>query len=112
LKLEKAPGTDSISSELTKHGGSTPKQILYNLILLIWKKEELPKDWTEGIICPVHKKGDRTEYFDYRPKTLLNTVYKIFAILINNLLPQIVQGKLNYVQMGLRPGRSTVGKVR
>jgi hypothetical protein len=54
LKVKKAPGTDNIPSELIKHGGSTLKQRLYNLILLIRKKEELPKDWTEGIICPIY----------------------------------------------------------
>jgi hypothetical protein len=55
LKLKKAPGTDNIPSELMKHGGSTLKQRFYDLILLIWKKEELPTDWTEGIICPIYE---------------------------------------------------------
>jgi hypothetical protein len=41
LKLKKAPGTDYIPSELIKHGGSTLKQTLYILILLIWMKNEL-----------------------------------------------------------------------
>jgi hypothetical protein len=108
LKLKKAPGTDNIPSELIKHEGETLKQRLYSLILLIWKKEELPKDWTEGIICPIYKKGDRTECSNYRPITLLYIGYKIFAILLNNRLSEIVQGKLSDVQMGFRPGRSTV----
>jgi hypothetical protein len=43
LKLRKAPGTDNIPSELIKYGGSTLKQRLCHLILLIWKKEELTK---------------------------------------------------------------------
>jgi sorting nexin-29 len=91
-----------------KYGGSKLKQRLYSLILLICKKEELPKDWMEGIICSVYKKGDCTECSNYRPITLLNIAYKIFSILLNNQLSEIVQGKLSNVQMGFRPDRSTV----
>jgi hypothetical protein len=27
----------------------------------IWNKEELPVQWKESIIVPVHKKGDKTD---------------------------------------------------
>jgi hypothetical protein len=93
LKLKEAPGTDNIPSELCviKHGGSTLKERLYNLILLIWNKGELPKDWTEGTICPIHKKGDSTECSNYWPITFLNMAHKIFAILLNNRLSETVQ---------------------
>jgi hypothetical protein len=101
--LIKAPGTNNIPSELIKYGGSTLKQRLYNLILLIWKKEKLPKDWMKGIICPIYKKGDCTECPNYLPMTLLDIAYKIFAILLNNRLSEIVQEKLSDVQMGFRP---------
>ena len=26
---------------------------------MIWNNEQLPQQWTEGIICPVYKEGDR-----------------------------------------------------
>jgi hypothetical protein len=106
--LKKAPGTDNIPSELIKYGRSTLKQRLHNLILLIRKKEELPKDWAEGIICPIYKKGDCSECSNYQPITLLNIAYKIFAILLNIWLSEIIQEKLSDVQMGFRPERSTV----
>jgi hypothetical protein len=109
--LKKAPGTDNIPSELIKNGGSTLKQRLYSLILLIWIKEELPKDWTERIICPIYKKGDCTECSNYRPITLLNIAYKICAILIHNRLSEIVQRKLSNVQMGFTMDRSTVDNI-
>jgi retron-type reverse transcriptase len=62
-------------------------------------------------MCPIHKKGDRTECSNYRPITLLNIAHKIFAILINNRLSEIVQKKLSDVQMGFRPDRSTVDNI-
>jgi hypothetical protein len=86
--------------------------IILNIpILLVWNKEELSKDWTEGIICPIYNKGDRTECSNYRPITFLNIAYKIFAILLNNRLSEIVQEKLSDVQMGFRPDRSTVDNI-
>jgi hypothetical protein len=55
LTFKKEPGTDNIPSEIIKYGGSTLKQRLYNLNLLIWKKGELRKDSMEGIICPIYR---------------------------------------------------------
>jgi hypothetical protein len=82
LKLNKAAGSENIPPELLQHGGRTLKQKLYKLILMIWNNEQLPQQWDEGIICPVYKKGDRLNCNNYRPITLLNTAYKIFAIFL------------------------------
>ena len=77
----------------------------------IWKEETLPTERTEGIICPVNKKGDKMICSNYRPITLLNVAYKIFTVLINNRLSSIVESKLEDCQMGFRPNRSTVDNI-
>jgi len=77
----------------------------------IWDEETLPTEWTEGIICPTHKRGDRMTRSNYRPITFLNVVYKIFSILINNRLTKIVESKLEYCQMGFRPNWSTIDNI-
>ena len=74
----------------------------------IWEEETLPREWTEGIICPIYKKGDRMLCSNYRPITLLNVVYKIYTILINNKLSKAVEDKLEECQMGFRTNRSTI----
>jgi len=70
------------------------------LITKIWEEETLPTECTEGIICPIYKKGDRMICSNYRPIILLNVAYKIFTIVLNNRLSNIVESKLEDCQMG------------
>jgi hypothetical protein len=89
LKTNKAAGSDNIPPELIKNGGRTLRKTLHKLILNIWDNEQLPDPWNEGIICPIFKKSDTLSSQNYRPITLLNIAYKIYAILLNNRLVKI-----------------------
>jgi hypothetical protein len=60
LKSYKSPGTDQIPAELIKAGGETLYSEIHRLICSIWNKEELPQQWKESIIIPIHKKGEKT----------------------------------------------------
>jgi hypothetical protein len=90
LKITKAAGTDNIPAELIRYGGRTLKKRMRKLMLNIWNNEHLPAQWNEGIICPIYKEGDPLNCSNYRPITLLNTAYKIFNILLNNRLTDII----------------------
>jgi len=111
LKSNKAGGTDNIIPELVKQEGRTLKQRIYKLILMIWEKEHLPNQWKEGIICPVYKKRDTLNCTNYRPITLLNVAYKIFAIIFNQRLVDIVETELGDYQSDFRPNRSTTDNI-
>jgi hypothetical protein len=58
LKNYKSPGSDPIPAELIQAGGK--------ILLSVWNKEELPDQWNESIIVPVHKMGDKTDCNNYR----------------------------------------------
>jgi hypothetical protein len=90
LKSNKAAGPDDILPEFIKNGGFPLKHKIYQLIVKIWKQEKIPTEWTEGILCPIYKKGDCKQCNNYRGISLLNITYKIFAILLYNRLSEII----------------------
>ena len=57
---------------------------LYKLSLQIWETEEIPKDWKDGIIVPVFKKGRRKDCGNYRGISLLSIAEKILARILLN----------------------------
>jgi hypothetical protein len=58
-KKYKSPGSYQISKELIQAGGQILRSEIHKLVNSIWNKEELPDQWKESIIVPVHKKGDK-----------------------------------------------------
>jgi hypothetical protein len=44
-------------AELIKAGGRKIRCAIHKLIIAIWNKEELPEEWKESVIVPIHKKG-------------------------------------------------------
>ena len=88
LKSHKSPGIDQIPAELIKVGGSTIRRAIHKLIVVIWNKEELPGEWKESIIVPIHKKEHKTYFKNYRGISILLTTYKILSnILLSRLIP-------------------------
>ena len=88
LKSHKSSGTDQIQGELFKAGGRTIRYQIHKRIVSIWNKEELPEEWKESIIVPIHKKGDKTDCNNYRGISRLPTMYKILSnILLSRLTP-------------------------
>jgi hypothetical protein len=65
--------------------------------------EEIPVEWTEGIICPLFKKGDRKLCINCRGITLLNVTYKVFSSLIQKKLSEMVECNIGMYQMEFGP---------
>ena len=100
MKSNKAAGPEEILPEFIKNGGLSLKQKIHQLMVKIWKQEKIPCEWSEGILCPINKKGDRKQGNNYRGKSLLNVTYKIFAILLYNRLSKIIEPEIGNYQMG------------
>jgi hypothetical protein len=105
LKNNKAAGADSI--ELLKNGGPNLVDALHAVIQQAWTGETLPRSWTEGVLCPMYKKGDKLDCKNYRGICLLNVTYKVFAkILYDRLLPY-ANAAVQHYQAGFQSGKST-----
>jgi hypothetical protein len=80
LKRYKSLGTDQILAELIKAGGEILCSEIHRFIInSVWNKEELPQQWKECIILPIHKKGDKTDCNNYQGLSLLLIAYKILS---------------------------------
>jgi hypothetical protein len=79
LNSHKSPCIDQIPAELIKAGGRTIRCVIHKLIVAIRNKKELPEEWKESIIVPIHKKGDKTDCNNYGGISLLPTTYKILS---------------------------------
>lgn len=76
MNNNRAPGEDGILAELLKYGGEPVITALTDIIEEVWITERMPTSWSNGIICPIHKKGDIGRCENYRGITLLDTAYK------------------------------------
>jgi hypothetical protein len=111
LKNNKAASADSISAELLKNGGPNLVDALHAVIQQTWTSETLRRNWTEGVMCPVYKKGDKLDCKNYRGICLLNVTYKVFAkILYDRLLPYANVAVQHY-QAGFQSGKSTTDQL-
>ena len=62
--------------------------LLEQLFSVIWQEEIVPRQWREGLIVNIFKKGDREDPANYRGITLLSVVRKVFCKILNNRLVQ------------------------
>jgi hypothetical protein len=111
LKRYKSPGIDQIPAELFQAGVNTLSFEIHKLINYIWGKEELPEQWKEFIIVSIYKKGDKTDFSNYRGISLLSTSYKIlYNILLFRLTPYVDEIIRDH-QCGFRCNRSTTDQI-
>lgn len=100
-KLDRAPGPDSVLSELlTIH----PK-LSCEFITALWKKvgelRHLPPILNTGFVIPLYKKDDPTIAKNYRPITLLSHIRKVISIAVNIRINELYKFHKN--QFGFSP---------
>jgi hypothetical protein len=61
LEKYKFIGSYEIPEELIKAGSEILLSVFHKLVNSVWNKEELPDQWKESIIVPVHKKGHKSK---------------------------------------------------
>ena len=82
LKPGKAIFTDNIGNEALRHGYVYFKESLTHMFNNIFKSGQFPKSWADGLIIPLHKKGDKTDVNNYRGIIISSCVSKILLRII------------------------------
>jgi hypothetical protein len=107
----KSPDSDQILAELYQAGGETLVSVIHKRSTSIWNKEELPDQWKESIIVPIHKAGDKTDCNNYRGISLLSTSYKILSNILLSWLSPYIDEIIGDHQCGFRRNRSTTDQI-
>ena len=105
LKNRNAPGHDNLNAELFKADPELAATILTPLFIKIWEQEEIPSDWSRGVIIKIPKKGSLSDCDNRRGITLLSVPSKNFCKVIIHRIIQAVFDILRNEQAGFRKGR-------
>ena len=112
LHANKAARPDAIPPEALEIDIDVSKDILYDLFVKIWKEEQFPKDWKEGHLVKLPKKGDLGNCNNYRGITPLSIPGKVFNRVIFNRIKDAVDNTLRDEQAGFRKNRSIQTKLQ
>ena len=82
LKNGKAPGHDNLNAELFKADPELAAPIITSLFTKIWEQEEIPIDWSRGLIVKISKKWSLSDCNNWQGITLLSVPSKIFCKII------------------------------
>ena len=109
LKPGKAPGPDSICTELISHAGVALKFWLCGFLSSSLRHLKIPKVWRRVVVVAIPKpKKPVQNPKSYHPIFLLCVPYKILERLIHAVVEPIVDPLFPREQAGFRRGRSTV----
>jgi len=113
LKNEKAPAEDGIPSEFYKYHTEGFLQIICDVFNRMYEGMSVDESFNSVLLCPVYKKGDRSDVNNYRGISFGNTIGKLFASVMNERLKKWVDAndRLNEFQAGFRKGYSTIDNV-
>jgi hypothetical protein len=111
MKNGKAAGADNIPAEVLKTDPYISADILLPLFQDIWQKEVFPKEWKEGIIIKVPKKGDLSQFKNWQGITLLAVISKIFNKVILERIKYSLEMGLRKEQAGFCHNRSCVDQI-
>ncbi|XP_063913214.1 uncharacterized protein LOC135129875 [Zophobas morio] len=107
LKKGKTRGGDGIQNQVWMFGTEVVKERIWEVVDGVWKGKGFPRQWREGIIIPLFKKGQKSNVKNYRGIKLLNTAYKIYAMILDERLRKGMEamGILPDGQAGFKKGR-------
>lgn len=112
LKAEKSPGPDGLSNETLKLGAPILLHHLTHLFNMILDSETVPEQWCTSDIILLYKKGNPMDIGNYRPISLLASIYKLFSSILLNRIAKTIDESQPKEQAGFRAGFSTTDHIQ
>ena len=106
LENNKSPGLDGLSSEFYQIFWSTLKHDYLSVLNHAISSGTLPHSFRRAVITLIPKKGDLADIANWRPVSLLNNDYKIFAKVLANRLKLSIGQIIHEDQSYCVPGRT------
>ena len=98
LKYNMGAGPDKMINEFFIHGANILLPYFDVLFNIIFSNRNFPQDWSLDEIIALHKKGSMNNVDNYRGRTLLSTLGKLFMRILNNRLTDWAEGYGIYVE--------------
>ena len=107
MKNNKQPGPDGLIMELFKWMSKEKQELIVGILNKWWIQQAAPEEVFLARVVSIYKKGDTDQPSNYRPISLLNSIYKLYMCLVRNRIQIILDNTLCETQYGFRPSRST-----
>ena len=110
LKPTSAPGPDRVWTKILHDLAEVLGEPLAILYTKLMEQRAVPDIWLKSFVCPIFKKGTKSDPGNYRPVSLTCVVGKVMeSILVDALISHMVSNKLlRASQHGFLPGKSTL----
>ena len=106
-KKGKACGPDDIPMECFAEMNMSQLLMTLDMLNEWWNQEEIPSEVLKARVVLIFKKGDSSKWENYRPISLLNSLYKLFAAILKKRISHALDPYLQKTQYGFRANRST-----
>ena len=101
----KAPGPDGFNFRFIKASWSIIKDDIYKLVNEFWSTSSLPKGSNVTFITLIAKIDHPVEFKDYRPISMVGSIYKIIAKLLSLRLKKVMNDIIGPFQSAFIEGR-------
>ena len=110
MKTKKSVGLDGISMFILKESISEMVEPFTFIINKSLTEGIVPDKWKVAKVIPIHKKGDKLDFNNYRPISLLPCASKVMERVVQRQLLNYLKSHslLSSNQSGFRPKHSTV----
>ena len=91
MKNFKATGTDNLPGEFFKYCHQSAQSALLDMFSQIKLLEQIPDEWTEGIVKPLYKEGTLEMLPNYIGITISSVAYKTLVILMEDQIMSYIE---------------------